>query len=173
MAQRRAAEAAEALAAEGKPVTNRAVRERAGVAMAVATEAAREWNERAAEQTQVPDAPDAVLARFTGIWREAYTVARDRLDVERDALAARLGTAEGEVASLTQDLTESDARVGELETALEQARAEVERVTRDAEQAAAAERSRADRAEGALAAVTAERDRLLAQLEPVRSTKGR
>lgn len=40
-AQRRAAEAAEDLAAEGAPVTNRTVRQRAGVAMAVAAETAR------------------------------------------------------------------------------------------------------------------------------------
>lgn len=179
--QRRAAAAAEALAAEGRPVTNRAVRERAGVAMAVAAEAASEWNERAAEQAQVPEAPDTLLARFAGIWREAYVVARDQLAAERDALTLRLHASENEVQSLTEDLSESDARVAELEAALGQARAEIEHVTRDAEQAADAavaehaaalsgERSRADRAEGALEAVTAERDRLLAQLETTRST---
>lgn len=174
--ERRAAEAAETLAAEGRPVTNRAVRDRAGVAMAVAAEAARQWNERVAGQAQVPDAPDAVLARFAGLWREAYIVARDQLAAERDALTVRLQASEDEIRSLTEDLSESDARVAELEAALGQSRAEIEHVTRDAEQAAGAaaaehadalsgERSRADRAEGALGAVTAERDRLLAQLD--------
>lgn len=179
--QRRAAEAAEALAAEGKTVTNRAVRERAGVAMAVAVEAARAWNEHTAGLAQVPDAPDTVLARFAGIWREVYTVARDQWTAERAALSVKLQASDDEIRSLTKDLAESDARVAELEAALQQTRAEFDVVTRDAERAAAAadavqaaalsgERSRADRAEGALEAVTGERDRLLAQLETTRST---
>lgn len=167
--QRRAAEAAEALAAEGKSVTNRAVRERAGVAMAVAAEAVKVWNDRVAEQSQAPEPPDTVLARFAGIWREAYTAAGNHFAVERDGLMVKIRASDEEIRSLTQDLSESDSRVGELAVALEQARTEIEQGTHDAEQALVAERARADRAEGALEAVTAERDRLLAQLEAARS----
>lgn len=163
--KRRAAEAAEALAAEGLLVSSRAVRARAGVSMAVANEAATTWNEREAAQAHIPEAPESVTARFGGIWREAYSGARDLFTAERETLTGRLRIAEEEIKSLTADLTTSDARVAELE-------AELERVRTDAEQAAAAhvaelstERSRGDRAEGALDAVTKERDRLLKQIE--------
>lgn len=175
-AKRRAAEAAEALAAEGLPVTNRAVRARAGVSMAVAAEAAGTWNEREAARTHIPEAPESVTARFGGIWREAYSAAHDLFAAERETLTGRLRVAEEESRSLTGDLTTSDGRVAELE-------AELERVRTDAEQAAAAtaaahaaelsaERSRGDRAEGALGAVTTERDRLLRQIEAARPPAG-
>ncbi|WP_190243064.1 DNA-binding protein [Arthrobacter globiformis] len=170
--ERRAAVAAEALAAEGLPVTSRAVRARAGVSMAVATEAATTWNEREAAQAHIPEAPESVTARFSGIWREAYSAARDLFASERETLTGRLRVVEEDNRSLTADLTTSDGRVAELE-------AELERVRTDAEQAAAsaaaahaaelsAERSRGDRAEGALGAVTTERDRLLRQIEAAR-----
>ncbi|WP_426303137.1 hypothetical protein [Arthrobacter sp. R-11] len=177
--ERRAAEAAEALAAEGVPVTNRAVRAKAGVSMAVAAEAATTWNQRAAAQVHIPEAPEFVTARFGGIWREAYSAARDLFAAERETLTGRLRVAEEENRSLTADLTTSDGRVAELEAELERVRTDLERVRTDAEQAAAAataahaaelsaERSRGDRAEGALDAVTKERDRLLKRLEPAR-----
>jgi chromosome segregation ATPase len=183
-AQQRAAEVAEQLAAEGKPVTNRTVRERAGVAMTVAAEAAREWNERAAAEAAVPELPDTVRARLDGIWRAAYVVARDEFTIERDALGSKLRAAEDEIAGFSQDLTEAEARIEKVEVERDAAQAELQRVTRESEQAAAAavaeqtsllavERSRADRAEGALDAVTAERDRLLAELEAARSATSR
>lgn len=170
--ERRAAEAAEALAAEGLSVTSRAVRARASVSMAVATEAATTWNEREAAQVHIPEMPESVTLRFGGIWRAAYSAARDLFAAERETLTGRLRVADEENRSLTGDLTVSDRRVAEVE-------AELERVRADAEQAAAAaaaahaaelsaERSRGDRAEGALDAVTKERDRLLKQLETAR-----
>ena len=179
--QRRAAVAAKALAAEGKPVTNRTVRERAGVAMAVAAEAAREWSAHAVEQTQVPEAPESVRVRVAAIWREAYFAARDEFAAERDSLTGKLHVSDDEIESLTKDLTESEARIAELEAALKLALATAEQAARDAEQAAAAvaaeqiaalvgERSRADRAEGALEVVTAERDRILTQMETARAS---
>lgn len=115
-ADRRATAAAEQLAAEGKAVTNRTVRVRAGVAMAVAAEAARAWNEAAGQVVAVPAIPDVVRARFDGIWREAYVSARDEFSTERDALTERLRGAEDENQSLTKDLTEAEARIEQLQS---------------------------------------------------------
>lgn len=157
-AQLKAAAAAESLAAEGQPVTNRTVRQRAGVAMAVAAEAARAWNDAAAQVAAVAELPDTVLARFQGIWREAYIAARDEFAVEREALAIKLRASDEERDALTKDLTDIESRIAQLTADGEAERADHHRKL-------AVERSRADRAEGALDAVTAERDRLLAQLE--------
>ncbi|HET9871910.1 MAG TPA: DNA-binding protein [Propionibacteriaceae bacterium] len=121
-AECRATEAAEQLAAEGKPVTNRTVRERAGVAMAVAAEAARVWNETAARAAAVPEIPDVVRARLNGVWREAYVAAREEFSTERGALAGKLRVVEDENQSLTKDLTEAEARIDQIQ------------VERDAEQ---------------------------------------
>lgn len=110
-AQRRAAEAAEQLAAEGKPVTNRTVRERARVAMAVAAEAARVWNENAEQGADIPDAPDSFRIRLNGIWRAAYVAAREEFDTERDVLTGRLRAAEDENQALVKDLTEAEAQI--------------------------------------------------------------
>lgn len=177
--ERRAVEAAESLAAEGLPVTSRAVRARAGVSMAVATGAATTWNERAAAQAHIPGAPESVAARFDGIWRDAYSTAHDLFAAEREALTGRLRAAEEENRSLTEDLTASDARVAELQAELEQVRADAAQAALDAQQEAtaaaaahaaelSAERSRADRAEGALDAMTREHNRLLNQIEAAR-----
>lgn len=171
--QRRAAEAAEALAAEGVPVTNRTVRQRAGVAMAIAAEAARQWNEAAAAITAIPETPDTVRARVDGIWREAYTVARDEFAGEREALTAKLRTAEDDRDALTKDITDAEGRLDEMQSQIDAARAEA---LQDAAEASAAhaeqlsaERSRADKATGGLEAVTAERDRILGELAALRA----
>lgn len=71
-----AARAAEALEAEGLAVTARAVRQRAGVQMAVAAKVAREWKARAVAADAVPDMPDVVQARVEGLWAEAVRAAR-------------------------------------------------------------------------------------------------
>jgi hypothetical protein len=54
--------AAEAVAPEGLTVTNRAVRARAGVSMAIAAEAAGTGNERVGAQAHIPEVPESVTA---------------------------------------------------------------------------------------------------------------
>ncbi|GAA4422684.1 hypothetical protein GCM10023169_17420 [Georgenia halophila] len=159
----KAARAAEELAAEGNPVTNRAVRERARVSMAVAAEAARVWNELAAEQESVPDFPDDVRARFDGIWRAAYVAARQEFDEVRAGWVSRVETAQKDAAALTK-------AVAELEEQLAQEREEAHQAQRTAAGELAEAQARAAKAEGTLEAVTAERDRLLTELESARKT---
>ena len=173
--QERAERAAEELAAAGHPVSSRAVRERSGVRMAIAAQTARQWNERAAEQEHVPEAPTTVRARIDGIWREAYVAAREEFLVQRDALADKLRAVEEERDALTTDLTQAESRIEFLQDECDATRAQAEQaatvVAAEHAEMLAAERSRADRAEGALEAVTAERDRLLAQIKSPRSGK--
>ncbi|SNS54604.1 replication region DNA-binding N-term [Micrococcales bacterium KH10] len=173
--EERAERAAEELAADGHQVSARAVRERSGVGMSVAAEAARMWNKRAAELAHVPDAPDAVRARFDGIWREAYVAAHEEFVAQRNALADKLRAAEEDRDALTTDLTQAESRIELLQAECDAIRAEATQAAavaaaRHAEELAT-ERSRADRAAGALEAVTAERDRLLAQIESPRPAK--
>lgn len=136
-AQQRAAQAAEALAAEGNPVTNRAVRERAGVSMTVAAEAARAWNEREAEQQSVPEIPDEVRARLDGIWRTAYVAARQDFDEARAGWLGKIEAAEKDAAELTK-------AVAEVEQRLEQERQDAQKA-----QSAAAEELAGARTESA------------------------
>lgn len=172
-AQNRAAEAAEALAAEGQPVTARNVRKLAEVATDVAGEAARKWNESAASAEPESPIPDNVMARYAAAWRESKTEAKAEFAAEREAFTAKLQSSNGEIQELTDDLTKAEAKIEELTTAV----ADAEAALADAERAAAVradeqaamlttERSRADRADVLLEAVSAERDRLL---ETVRS----
>lgn len=173
-AQRRAVEAAEALAAEGQAVTNRAVRDRAGVGMAVAAEAAKAWNEAAAATAAAPETPDAVRARVDGIWREAYRLAHDEFAAERAVLSKKLAAAEEDRDALTSDLTDAEARLDALQVELDAARSEAAQATAEASashaEQLAVERSRADKATGGLEAVTAERDRLLGEIATLRNS---
>jgi len=164
--EEKAARAAEELVAEGKPITARAVRERAGVSMAVATDAARTWNERAAELESVPDLPDDVQARFEGVWRAAYVAARKEFDEARAAWVSRYETAQKDVAALTKS-------VSELEEQLAREQEEVREEQRAMRNEMTAAHARAAKAEGALEAVTAERDRLLVELESARKAATR
>ncbi|MBG0741073.1 DNA-binding protein [Paeniglutamicibacter antarcticus] len=191
--EQRAAEAAEALAAGGTAVTARAVRERSGVRMTVAAEAARSWNEREAQTEAVPEPPAAVEARFIALWREAVTFSRgefveartgwhatveqaraerdaavedvERAETERDALAERLEDAGRLHASAYEALTAArDEARAETLAAREQG---VAAETRSRE-VLAGQRSRADKAEARAEAVAGERDRLLAERDELR-----
>jgi len=96
----RAFEAAVALDAEGLAVTARAVRERAGVRMAVASQAAREWVRQRVDCEGVPEIPEVVMVRFTGLWREAFLAAQGSFEVERDGWSQQLNKSRGELSQL-------------------------------------------------------------------------
>ena len=191
--EQRAAEAAEALAAGGAAVTARAVRERSGVRMTVAAEAARSWNEREAQAEAVPDPPATVEARFLALWREAVAAARgefveartgwqtklEQANAERDAAAEEVERAEAERDAVAERLEDASRMHASAYEALTAARDEARAETAAArEQAAAAEakngealaeqRSRADRAESRAEAVADERDRLLIERDNLR-----
>ncbi|MGJ9426872.1 hypothetical protein ACHABX_13655, partial [Nesterenkonia halotolerans] len=107
-AQSRAAEAAEALAAEGQPVTARTVRKRAEVATDVAGEAARKWNETAALAVPETPIPDNVMARYVASWRESKIEAKAEFAAEREAFTAKVQASNDEIWELTSDLTEAE-----------------------------------------------------------------
>ena len=170
-AEERALRAAEALAAADQPVTARSVRERAGVAMAVASAAATAWNEKVTAAEAVPDIPDDVLRRFAGVWAAAHEQARSTFTEERDGLRAHLREVEAERDDLIDDLAEEESRrdqeVAAAEDRLEEARLVItdrerqleEQRERHEEQVDAQReelieiRTRADRAEAALTAL--------------------
>lgn len=159
----RAAEAAEGLAAEGVAVTARAVRERSGVRMTVAAEAARVWNERETEALAVPEPSPAVAARFAALWREAVTAARAEFAEARTGWQDRIGQVEAERDALAAD-------VEQVETERDEARQDAAAVREQAAVASAAaaeeligQRSRADKAEARAEAVESERDRLIVE----------
>lgn len=143
----RAEAAAEELAAAGEAVTGRSVRAAAGVKMTVAVEAARAWNEREAREGQVPDMPPAAAARATGMWREAYTLARDQFAAERTGW-------EGRIEALRQDMAYLDnvyrSCIARSEAQVEAHEAEADRLREDVRELRTRldqERTRADRAE--------------------------
>ncbi|MCB9441165.1 MAG: DNA-binding protein [Mycolicibacterium sp.] len=169
-AEERAARAAESLAAEGAPVTNRAVRQRAGVAMTVAAEAARAWNEREAEQQNVPAVPGDVQARFEAIWRRAYIGARDEFNEARTGWITKVSAAEAEAAAMLETVADLEHHLDVERSAATELAQKLSDTREKAAQDLAEAREKAARTEGSLEAVTAERDRLLEQLESVRST---
>jgi len=193
--EQRAEDAAEALAASGTAVTARAVRERSGVRMTVAAEAARTWNEREAQAEAVPEPPAAVEARFLALWREAISVARgefvesrtgwqvkvEQANAERDAAAEEVERAEAERDTLKERLEDATRMHASAYEALTAARDDARAETIAAREQAAAneakigealaeQRSRADRAEARAEAVAGERDRLLAERDELRNT---
>jgi uncharacterized protein YPO0396 len=165
----RALAAAEKLAAQGKTVSARAVREAAGVGLAVASTAARTWKEKAQQDAvQAPAIPDAVMQRFAVLWADVYAAAAEAFSAERTALKSEI-----------KDLTEERDAFMEDVTAVEEERdtlaSELDAVAKQAEEAASAlrddlarERSRADKAEGATDAWKAERVRMDANLDDLR-----
>ncbi|MGH3351576.1 MAG: DNA-binding protein [Nocardioides sp.] len=178
----KAAQAAEAIAAEGIAVTARSVRQRSGVRMAIAADAARAWNEREAETQDAPPAPEAVQARFDALWREAYTAARAEFDEAVAGWKAKLQRAEEERGQLTAAVEEAEkendrvdaaAAAASKQSAKDLADAQAKAADQAKEQARllATERTRADKAEGALEAITAERDRLLTEVAELRKTR--
>lgn len=166
----RAEAAARDLADRGLRVTARAVREAAGVRMAVAAEAARAWTQAQADEAevQVPETPADVRSRLDAIWTDAYRAALTAVTPERDRLSAEVEQLRVEVDALTTAVadveTERDEHASRLETA------EQERVAAIAERDEATTQlaqstGRAERAEGRAKAAEAERDRLVAQVE--------
>lgn len=163
--QQRAAEAAEALAAEGSPVTARTVQQRARVGMAAAAAAAREWNKQVAAAREIPEVPGPVLARVDAIWREAVEAARAEHEADREGWTARLGASEEERAGLIEEaqrVAQSHAEalaVAEAEATAARERiaaleAAAQKQQEDAEKAAAAlaaAEARAATAEGSMA----------------------
>ncbi|MET4143808.1 DNA-binding protein [Arthrobacter sp. UYCo732] len=148
--EERAAAAAEALAAEGAAVTARSVRDRSGVRMALAAEAARAWNDQQSKEATVPEPPAAVQARFAALWREAVTLARGEFAEARTGWEARIAKAEEERNGTAEDLGKVE---DERDKALKEATKAAEAVT--------TQRSRADKAEGRTEAIAAERNRLV------------
>lgn len=104
----RAEAAARDLADRGQAVTARAVREAAGVRMAVAAAAARAWREATAEasEVEVPEAPKDVTARLAAVWADAYRAAVAAVTPERDQLASEVEELRGEVEALTATVSE-------------------------------------------------------------------
>ena len=154
--EQRAMEAAEVLAAEGAPVTARAVRERSGVRMTVAADAARAWNEREAQAQAVPEPPAAVEARFAALWREAVAVARSEFAEARTGWQAKVEQVEAE---RDQARAEAAAIRDQVAAERDQAAADAASVS----EALAEQRSRADKSEARAEAVEGERDRLVSE----------
>lgn len=150
--QERATAAAEALSAEGTPVTARTVQQRARVSMSVAAAVAREWNAKEAAARAIPEVPAQVLARVDAIWREAVEAARTEHDTEREGWAARIAAGEEERAGLTEELERIEAEHSE-EHAAAQAAADELHARIAAHEADAAEHAAA--ATSAAAAVAA------------------
>jgi chromosome segregation ATPase len=118
--------------------------------MAIASDAARTWNEQQSKDLAVPDAPAAVQARFTALWREAVTVARGEFAEARAGWEAKIAKAKEDSDAMAEDLGKVE---DEREKALKKAA--------DAEKEVTAQRSRADKAEGRAETLEGERDRLI------------
>ena len=161
--EQRATEAAEALAAEGASVTARAVRERSGVRMTVAAEAARSWNEQEAQEESVPKIPEVVQVRLEAAWREAVKTARGEFAEARAGWQGRVDEVASDRDALAKEVeaveAERDQANHDLEGLREQAHAEVDVIG----EKLAEQRSRADKAEARAEATEAERDRLLTE----------
>lgn len=129
------AEAFAALSVEGKPVTVRALRERAKVS----TDAASAWLRTNRPIRDVPPVPSEVLARvLEPLWSAAMTAARDEhaesdaneraalIQAETDALTkvaaatSRAEDAEDEVAQLRREVANLTARLDAAEAARDQ-----------------------------------------------------
>ena len=140
-----------ALSVEGKPVTVRSLRERAGVS----TDAAAEWLRTNRTAREVSPVPADVLARVLDpLWAAAVAVARDE-QTEADA-ADRLALVQAEADALTElaaaitraDTAEAEAaRLGSELSAAETARAEQTALTAAAVKDAAEARAAAHAAE--------------------------
>lgn len=115
----RAVAAAESLAAEGLPVTARAVRARAKVTSTVASAAAREWNEQVSGLA-VTEMPEVVQRRVDALWAAALAAANAQWEDARDFMECKVRDAQVEVDGLCEDLARlecqfDDAEAGRLE----------------------------------------------------------
>lgn len=174
----RAERAIEEIVAEGLNVTVQAVRERAGVSNAVATQVARAWKSSANPVSAVVSIPGQLTVRYQAaleaLWSEARAAAVSEFDEERASLTQRLAEAE-DTAAVLQDHVDAlveQWRLSETEAThrLDELRSEAAAAVDTLEAELAQARSRADRAEGALEAVSAERDRVLGELRETRAT---
>ncbi len=146
--------------------------------MTVAAAVAREHNDAAANQVDVPEAPATVTARFEAIWREAVIAARAEFALEREGLEGL----EGRLAAAAAELEDANTTVTELEQRVEDEQRDASGAAAQAAAHAAAwaeeradftrkladVRSRADRAEAGAEAVEKERDRLIVERDEVR-----
>jgi len=156
----RAATAAEALAAEGLPVTARAVRSRAGVMTTIASEAAKQWHQQQAQAISTPAMPATVTRRLEAIWAEAFHAARELFDAEADSWSRRIETAEAEQDHLLAELERAQNLIDRIQDQHEETIKDVTKAADRieelmiklgaAEQHAAAAEARADTAEAAL-----------------------
>lgn len=173
----RAERAIEALVAEGAAVTVQAVRERAGVSNAVATQVARVWKSTANQvSTAVNVVPAAIAFRsqaaLDALWAEARSHAAAEFEAAHAVWEQQLAEAENvsarladQVEALTEECENLKASTAEHIAAVKsEAAGTVSAMGEELVQA----RSRADRAEGALDVMGAERDRLLSELREVR-----
>jgi len=152
-------------------VTARAVRQRAQVAMTVAAEAARAWNEAQAEAEAVPEVPEVVTRRFEAAWREAVTTAREEFAEARSGWQTRLETADAELGDLAKLVETLEAELAEVNDAAQRAKEEAQQAREGLQEQIVEHRSRADRAEAKVEVLTEERDRLLAEREKASKDK--
>lgn len=150
------ADAFAALSVEGKPVTVRSLRERAGVS----TDAAGEWLRTNRPARDVSPVPADVLVRVLDpLWSAAVAAARDEqaetaaaeraalVQAEADALAelaaaiTRAEAAEAEAAQLRRELADLDTRRAAAETARDEQAALAAAATKDAADARASAHS--------------------------------
>lgn len=153
----------------GRTVTARAVREAAGVRMAVAAEVARAWREAAADEPEiiVPPVPEDVTGRLNAIWADSYRAAISAVSPERDRLARRVKELEdevekaiAEVTSLEDDKERADLESGEANERAKQAEARADKSIHEARETEA----RTTAAENRATAAEAERDRIEARM---------
>lgn len=142
-----------ALAADGRRVTVRALRERAGCS----TEAARVWlKANRPGPATIPVPADALAPILEPLWAAALAAARDEIGERVDA--DRAVAVDAEAAALDQAATHAEradvaeAAVAERDALIGEVRAELEAAEQRAEQAAAA-------AQAAQAETLVERDR--------------
>lgn len=160
-AHERARIAADELTATGSAVTARAVREAAGVSMAVAAQVAREWKTSAQAERATPEIPTRVQVRVEGLWKEAIDTVRDEFEAERQGWQKRLEETAAERDELISDIAPFEAKTEELQTLLEETRVEAVANTKALEESVRSATSRADRAEAQVEALQEERDRLI------------
>ena len=114
--EQRARHALVAMIDAGEAPTARAVRQRSGVAMKVATDVVAAWKRDRDAETQAPPIPADVQTRLTAIWAEAYAAAdaihrpaRDKADQLAAAITAERDELLGDVADLEGQVSERAA----------------------------------------------------------------
>lgn len=147
----RAEAVARDLADTGRAVTARAIREAAKVRMAVASAAAKAWNDAASEDDHetIPDVPDDVVSRLTVIWADAYRAALAAVTPERDQLCVEVEGLTADVETVEAERDTATTQVEDLKQELTTAQAETEKWSTEAA-----------KHEAALAAVRDQHDKL-------------